>query len=204
MHEYASDSSHRKYVFLVLAALSVAAAWLLHLALKAAGVDHWWWVKLPSVLGFYGFFFWIYDTIAWKKFSKLPDLNGTWVGEIETSFGELIRKPCVLYIDQTWSRLLVNLQTDHSRSTSTMAALHLGGSRESGLRYEFINEPTALSPETMHAHRGVCHLELSPDLHGLAGSYYTGRDRENNGRLRFSFVSRKRLDFAKTVSEVKR
>lgn len=201
MREYASDAPDREYVYLVLAALSILAAWLLHIGMKAAGLNVLWWMEMPSVLGFYGIFFKLFDAHVWKAFSGLPDLNGTWVGEIESDFDEGVKKPCVIHINQSWSRLLAILQTDQSRSTSTMAALYVGASRERGLKYEFVSEPIALSPGTMHTHRGCCHFEISSDRRRLDGSYYTGRDRGNVGRLHLSFISRERLDYTNAISK---
>lgn len=200
MHAYATDAEDRKSIPIWLTIVAVAAALLFDYTLKRIGLKAPWWLDTPAVMGFYGLLHLLFDKYAWRwplKLSAIPDLNGTWVGTIKSSYDGGLNTDkinVVLYIFQTWSKLSARLETDHSRSFSTMAALNTDASPEQGLKYEYLNEPMSTVAETMHSHRGTAHLRLSPCKTILEGDYYTGRDRRNVGSLSLRRVSRNCLN----------
>ena len=99
----------------------------------------------------------------------------------------------ILYIRQTWTRINVRLVTQNSSSYFIMASVNTHDSSEPSLKYEYMNEPSVLSVNTMNAHRGTANLKLSPDGKELAGDYFTGRGRQNLGTMEFKFISREYL-----------
>lgn len=200
MHAYATDAKDRESIALWLAASAVAATLLLNYVLKVLKLQIPWWVDAPSVMGFYGLLHTVFDNFVWQlqfgsvRFSEIPIIQGTWVGIVRSSYegGTEVRE-VLMYVRQTWSKISIQLETDRSRSSSTMAAVNTEKVFESGLKYEYVNEPSALSVETMQPHRGTAHLRLAPDRITLEGDYFTGRSRQNIGEMVFRLVSSKRL-----------
>lgn len=195
MHPYATDSNETKSVPLYIAALSIIAAYMLPVGLKAAHIEVPWWVDAPSVVGFYALFFTGFDRWLWRTalvrkagLVKLPDLNGTWIGYVASSFDEHSYKhDAQLYISQTWTRISITLKTDRSQSHSLIGGIITQNATANILGYEYANEPRANAISTMHAHRGTSRLVLSrvDDVCVLEGDYYTGRDRQNYGIIHF-------------------
>lgn len=179
-----------------MALFAVGASLLLDLVFTSLGVRPPPWLDTPAVMGFYGLFHRLYDQVLWRvpvgplRLSPVPCVAGTWVGSATTSHNGGSRTSVVVTVCQTWTKILVRLETDHSVSRSLMAAIHTHEASQPGLTYEYLNEPkVASSVETMHTHRGMATLHLSPDGEHLEGDYYTGRDRGNVGALRLSRVS---------------
>lgn len=196
MHTYATDAKDRESIPLWLAALAVAATLFLNYLLKVLKLQVPWWVDAPSVMGFYGLFYALFDNLLWRlqfrsiHLSEIPNIRGTWVGTVKSSYGGGTEvRGVILYVRQTWSKLSVQIETETSRSYSTMAVVNTNNSSESGLKYEYINEPGTFSLQTMQTHRGTANLRLDPDGITLKGEYYTGRGRQNIGDMVFRRVS---------------
>ncbi|NJL40243.1 MAG: hypothetical protein HC899_28465 [Leptolyngbyaceae cyanobacterium SM1_4_3] len=188
MHTYATDAKDRETIPLWLAALAVAATLFLNYLLKALNFQVPWWIDAPSVMGFYGLLYELFDNLLWRlrfkaiHLSEIPNIRGTWVGIVKSSYdGGTETRGVILYVRQTWSKLSVQAETETSRSFSTMAVVNTSNSPESGLKYEYINEPGTFSVQTMQTHRGTANLRLTPDGATLKGEYYTGRGRQNIG-----------------------
>lgn len=195
MHYYASDSTFRgANAFLVLAAIAALVAYALSASLAALNVSPAWWIEIPSVLGAYGLVVAAYDGNLWRHLSNIPDLRGTWVGEVSSNFDGQHKTICVARIQQTWTRISIELETDQSMSRTTMAALFQGIPGEKGLNYEYLSEPKGLATETMQAHRGTAHLRISSGFSNLSGSYYTGRGRGTVGEISLRRISTDLLD----------
>lgn len=196
MHTYATDANDRESIPLWLAALAVAATLFLNYLLKALNFQVPWWIDAPSVMGFYGLLYELFDNLLWRlrfkaiHLSEIPNLRGTWVGVVKSSYGGGTEtRGVILYVRQTWSKLSVQVETETSRSFSTMAVVNTSNSSEPGLKYEYINEPGTFSVQTMQTHRGTANLRLTPDGAILKGEYYTGRGRQNIGDMVFHKIS---------------
>lgn len=191
MHPYATNSDERKLVPLYIAVASILIAWLLHSGLALVNLIIPWWVDAPSVLGFYGLFFKIFDKYIWRfrilrriGVVRLPDLNGIWKGHVASSFDNYKTKCGVqAKILQNWTSIRINLETENSESHSMTAAIIIENPGTSVLSYEYLNEPKANAKTTMHIHKGTARLLLSSDNKVLTGEYYTGRDRQEFGIL---------------------
>ncbi len=193
MHPYATDSAERRYMPLILAAISIGLAWLL-------GLLPWrlpWWVDAPSVAGFYGLLYTWFDRHLWRGrwlrrigLIHVPDLSGEWGGLVKSSHdGTTEDHEVSLGIRQTWTHVSVVLRAGQSRSCSLIAAIHIDDADGPALVYEYRNEPSSLAVDTMHVHRGITHLTFDKADDSLSGDYYTGRDRQTHGGIR---VVRKR------------
>jgi hypothetical protein len=190
MHAYATDSAERKYIPLLLAGLAIGAAlgfpWFLSIAHVAVP----WWLDAPSTMGFYGFFYWLFDTQLWRIRAlhrlgvvKVPVLQGDWRGYVTSSFDEHAERHVVeVQIVQSWARLKVTLRSESSKSHSYLATLLTDAPDGAVLSYQYQNEPMPQAKETMQIHHGTARLVLSDDG-TLTGNYYTGRGRQSVGSI---------------------
>lgn len=192
MKSYAIDSVERHSVpiYFCMGVFAAGAAWLFQQLLICLGVQELpWWVESPSVLGLFGVIWKIFDVYGWRiRFgtfgvSKIPDLNGSWLGSIRSDFQQGNETKAVIQIKQTWTKILVRLQTNNSSSISTMAAVNTSDSSEWGLHYEYLSEPVSTAVGTMQMHRGTTHFRIEQDGLVLRGDYYGGRGRQNLGSI---------------------
>lgn len=194
MHPYQIDEEVRIRVFVVSAFFSVGAAFIFNLAIKHLPFSLPWWMEIPSVLGFFGLFVWLFDNYGWKiKFVQhmgwfhIPNLNGVWDAEIKSShvgFDRSIQARVV--IRQTASKICIALETDTSLSHSIHAALlRTERLNKFEITYNYINNPKADSLSSMSIHHGTVWLQISESGQILDGEYYSGRGRQNFGRLVF-------------------
>jgi len=202
MHPYATDSHERKTVPLILAMLAIGSAYGLSWLLGVTSLqDKLWWLEIPSVLGFYGFLWWLFDRCIWKwkllrtvGLVRVPDFNGRWRGHGISSYlredGNRAEFDFQLEIGQEWTRLHVRMETAESASDSLIGAIVVGDGRRATLSYEYESHPRASAVETMQIHRGSARLERVNDDDSLEGEYYTGRGRQNYGEMKLQRISR--------------
>ena len=173
-------------LFAVLAV--VLALWLDKTYTRLAWAPPWWF-DAPSVMGLYAIIHRLFDSYGWRVLSPIPNLRGTWVGYVKSSHESDRQSRVVVTVRQTWTRVLLSLESAESRSRSLMAAIHTD-EEGPGVSYEFLNEPKAIvSAPTMQAHRGTANLHLSPDRKTLEGEYYSGPGRKNYGQLQVRRIS---------------
>lgn len=192
MHAYTTNSAERKFVPLYIAGASILAAWVLNRVLGAMQFALPWWIDAPSVIGFYGLLYAIFNKYLWRwqilriiGVVKVPDLNGIWNGYVASSFDKHATKyDAILRIVQNWTRISIILETVYSKSSSLIAAI-VTEDPDTVLSYEYLNEPMPNAKHTMHTHRGTARLTMQSNGKALEGEYYTGRDRQNFGILRF-------------------
>ncbi len=199
MHHYATDSNERKLVPVLLAIVSILASWALYNALGVLQLAIPWWFDAPSVMGFYGLFYSIFDRRLWRipiiqkiGLVNLPNLNGNWEGYLLSSFDEHSTKyDARIEIIQSWTRISIILRTENSESHSIIATLTTENPGGIILSYAYLNEPKANAKKTMHIHRGTAWLTLVKSGEMFEGEYYTGRDRQNYGSLHFERFQKK-------------
>lgn len=191
MHPYSTDATRPVRAMLLLAVVAILLAYLLDRSMAALHVKPPWWLDMPAVLGFYGLCWRLYDERLWRlgpvtrTLSGVPNLTGNWTGTILSSRPGQEPVPASLVVHQTSARLLIELETETSKSRSTMAALNSEPGASNGLRYAFANMPRTLSKKTMLPHGGMVQLTLSADGSRLSGDYETDRFRNTSGRLEF-------------------
>ncbi|MGH3965922.1 MAG: hypothetical protein ACRDRY_22165 [Pseudonocardiaceae bacterium] len=176
---------------IVVGALAILSAWIFGKTFELIVDKPIWWLDTPAVMGFFGAYWGLLDRAAWRwrlgplRFSTHADLSGVWDGIIESSFNERTTVEAVLYIKQSYSRILIELHTKDSRSRSEMAAISGKFGTFTVLRYNFINDPRPLAHAAMLLHRGYVALELIDNAR-LEGDYSTDRHRGNYGRMSFT------------------
>jgi hypothetical protein len=173
----------------VLAIASVLLAWGLHALLQSAQFEPPWWLDTPTVLGFYGILWKVYDRQAWRwrwkslRISDVPDSAGEWNGQLQSSYnGETL--DATLTIRQTATHVLAELETENSRSTSVMATLNCRPGPFQGFSFVYENRPRALNAPGMAPHSGRAHLRLTADGRVLEGDYETDHHRSSSGRIK--------------------
>lgn len=194
MHPYATDSSERKFVPLYLAGISILTAWIFNGAVGYMQFTLPWWVNAPSIIGFYGLLQVIFDKCLWRwqilrtiGVVKVPDLNGTWKGHLASSFDDhSTKQDATIKISQRWTQISIILETNHSKSHSSIAAISIEDPTDVVLSYEYLNDPMPNAKRSMHIHRGTGRLTIQPGGKTFEGEYYTNsRDRQNFGTLTF-------------------
>lgn len=186
MHSYEADG--RKRVFIVLATVSVLLAWLLSAGLDAVDVQLSWWIGAPSGLGLFWPAYWVFDRYVWRLgilrkigFVHVPNLDGEWKGEVKSSYDGGFSQSVSVVIRQRWSKMVIRLDTEYSRSHSTLAAFKTDDAIDPNLTYLYFNKPNPDAQDTMEAHEGTAFLELSGEA--LVGAYYSGRGRQEMGKI---------------------
>lgn len=191
MHGYSTDSSERRFVPLLLAALAIVFAWVSSKMMEALHFSVPWWLDAPSSLAFYGVLYALFDKHVWRNrfvhdlgLSRVPDLTGRWRGFLISSFdGHVKRHDVLLQIFQTWTQVSVYLTTLTSISRSSAAEIRVTDAEGVCLTYQYQNQPLSYAMKSMHMHHGTAMLRLSDESDCLAGEYYTGRDRRTYGQI---------------------
>ncbi len=190
MHSY--EASRRTTVAGAVLTISFSLVWIVDAGLTAFGFSVPSWASVPYVViilsGVYSIAYYVFDVRIWKlewlrrlHLIRIPNLDGEWQGYLWSSYDELgQRYEITLHIKQRWSKILIRLDTETSRSESVSATLRTDGQFPE-LSYRYMNKPKANAPDTMEAHDGTAVIEL----HGwrLKGEYYTGRGRMQRGRM---------------------
>ncbi len=149
-----------------------------------------WLLPIPSIALFFGVSYWAFDNWLWRfrflrvlRLISVPDLRGTWTGTIASSYtGFEKTQPVTVTIEQTWTKIVVRLNSAGSRSWSITASVLTNSPEGLVLTYLFDNQPEAESAQTMERFRGTTVMvNTEPGL--LEGYYYTGRGRETHGSV---------------------
>jgi hypothetical protein len=192
LHRYAVHSERGHHTQLYLGFVSVLLTWAFAGSLSHFAITLPWWVESPSVLGMYGLLYQLFDKHLWRagairQFLARPDLNGKWVGTLTSSFDKHAASTrAEARITQTWTHVSIAFHTATSESASESASIVVTPDEGAILTYEYQSVPNADSVGTMHTHRGTARLELKRERDGkimLIGDYYSGRDRQNFGRI---------------------
>lgn len=161
---------------------------------------------LPTFFIFTGIYL-AFNKFAWRwpvihKFVAQPDLNGTWNGELESSYhspdqcdttettktdGGDLQSPRIT-IDQTWSHLELILETENSISESTSATFRTSKSSPE-LVLTYVNKPKGKPATELNMHEGTNLLRVVTDVNNkitLEGTYYTDEQRNNHGTMSFT------------------
>jgi hypothetical protein len=190
-HPYSTNSTERRQVPLYLAILAVVTSWaLIALFAKIAWTPPAY-VDISSVMFVYGFYYEFFKRVGWKwawlrslGVISTPILEGTWVGTVHSDYDGENHAPhdVEAVVGQDWTEIVMRFVGPNSKSHSLSASMVVTED-ECILIYDYLNEPNADAPETMHMHRGTARLALA-GADRLEGDYYTGRGRKNAGGMR--------------------
>jgi hypothetical protein len=190
MHPYTVEDGERRRVHIILGFLSVFLTLALARVTKALAFEMPWWVDSPSVVGFYGLTYALFDRVLWRwrplrghGLSSMPVLEGTWSATITSSFdGHQNVHRGVTRIRQTWTHILISLETGSSTSRSIAACASFSADQYPLVWYLFQNTPRAGATITMEAHVGAATMRVKDDAL-LEEEYFSGRGRTNYGTI---------------------
>lgn len=190
MNSYVPNNNWR--VVSVLLVASIVLVGTVNAVLDAVDFGLQWIVSPFSVAGIFGLLYFMFDRFIWKwhmlrclDIVTIPDLNGAWSGEIESSHdqgGQPLQVSVV--ISQRWSKILVELETEESHSKSVAASFLTSCSSSPELVYAYVNEPKPNAQKSMEMHKGTARLAFTGQ--SLEGDYYTGRGRVTVGSIRLT------------------
>lgn len=199
MHDYSIDNHPKEKILFGLAFIAITAAPILNDAVRAglAAVEELSGIPAPPVTAIpvFGLFIGLYQLFnqkLWKsgwirKFLLVPDLNGEWVckGETMLKNGEKadFQWEGKVVITQSWSKILVHLQTTTSSSKSVSASIFHDKGIGYRLQYLYESDPAA-SALNINKHDGFAEVLFSEDCSSGEGNYFTDHHRQTVGILR--------------------
>ncbi|MBT3750294.1 MAG: hypothetical protein HOG34_15035 [Bacteroidetes bacterium] len=192
MHPYQIEEKIKTRIIITAFVLSIALARIFSLGAENLPIKIPWWIETPSVLGFFGLIIFSYNRWFWKtKFFQslewfyIPNLNGIWKAEILSSHNDFASPIiCNMNIRQTASHISLSLETSQSISSSENAILtRVDKFNQFELIYNYVNKPKADAISSMNIHHGTTWLQILDNSSKLDGEYYSGRGRQNFGRI---------------------
>lgn len=133
----------------------------------------------------------VFDRWAWKWriINEVPDLNGTWKGTLVSEKRPHDPLTVTLKIRQTWSKIMITIDSDATLSRSVSASVTFEGHDSVRLINTYVAEakPGVSSPPiTRHFGTNIFHLSLRDRrLEEIVGDYYTERNHGSTGSFRF-------------------
>lgn len=194
MHEYSISHHDRKNVYYFIAALSGSLGTLVAYLVGAFQHTYGVAVAAPSGLAVFGLIFLLFDNVVWHwsflyRFGivKIPNLNGFWDAEINSSQNSGAGIKAAISIHQTYSKIRIRLETGKSYSLSQMAAFEMADPTYFCLRYEYSAEYQRDQNEKILRHYGVTCLRLKSLDHNFSAqqsaTYYTEQGRDSHGTI---------------------
>ena len=167
MHAYITDSSERKNVPLLLAAVVIGISLGLSTLLDSFKVSIPAWIDITSVPLLYGIFYALFDKYWWRwrilrqaDFVKVPILGGVWRGRAQSSFDEFQTNHEVeMRIEQHCTRLRYELRFVEAYPVRTAFSPQSSLMRRTALRLT-TNTKTSLCPE----HGRQCGFIMGPHV----------------------------------------
>jgi len=195
MHPYSINVNDRIKIIYLAVPISLFFGWLINnyvLNQLEWYQTYSWIADVPSSgLAIFGLTYKLFDTYLWRWFAAkdfmldTPDLSGTYEGELYSSRDNKTNATKItLTIEQTLTKIKINLFTSLSSSRSEMASIHVDEAGSPLLVYEFINDHQTVANKELTIHRGLTRLSLCRAENQLSGTYYTSHHRGNFGEIR--------------------
>ena len=198
MHDYSIDKHPKEKVLFFLALVAITSApiikelaeYLVSLLEVSTG-----WSSAPvvavPVFGLFAGLYFLFDKYLWKiswlrKVLLVPDLNGKWRcnGHTNLKNAEQVDYDwnATVSITQSWSKILIHLNTSQSESKSISASIYHEAGVGYRLLYQYNNKPNANELD-LNNHSGSAELLFTEDTVSASGSYYTDRHRTTAGTM---------------------
>lgn len=213
MHSYSIDSGEHREVLLKLLVPIVFLTIGMHYAVDwisaTLEVQSPIWIQsFVSLVGVGGALKLVMDWIdgdGWRRGAvrrllgiKTPDMNGDWKVTGESSYeaisGQRATWSARASIQQSWSQILISIDTEESNSKSTIATIRLKERPgRPSLEYVYENRPRRHSKDSMRQHFGFASLEMSPpeEPRYLNGEYFNDPQfRQSYGEMTLSEVEK--------------
>lgn len=192
MHEYSIDAEHSKILF-YMSALSIMLSGIITTFLNLI-IEIIPFIEFTisfAAIGIFGFLYALFNKYIWKwKFLRkigivqMPNLNGKWVGKYQSSYYNFDKDmPAVFVIEQTWSKICIRGEFNHSKSVSNTASLKVNEGSGIKLLFSYYNDkdPKYYKVGTSN-HRGYARLEINKD--SMEGNYFNDpTNNKNHGKV---------------------
>lgn len=200
MHSYSVDFN-RSTILLAIGIIAVFVGGTVELILSQfTGMKT---LAVPA-LTVAGIIYWVFDRWLWRYppfiwLHSIPNLAGTWEGEIESSYGSddedgltpIDPDGSRLIITQRWSSIEVNYRNPGSSRSRSISARIETDTAEPVLKYIYENDPEGDGlVSSQSPHRGTAVLTLHKDGEDeLRGSYFNDQEGgQSYGEMRFEQI----------------
>lgn len=196
MHVYATNSSQHPTLIALISIVSISVAsgigFLVNQVSDSLGIP----LSGISAVSVFGLLWLVFDRWLWKcgpirRVLLVPDLNGTWkcIGKTISKGSEKVDFPweATITICQSWSKMLVRLETTQSASKSVAASLYHEGDKRYRLLYHYSNDPKP-SEHELRRHSGLTDLLFDSEVEAATGRYFTDGDRLTVGEMELKRV----------------
>ena len=144
-------------------------------------------------------YFWRWPVVKW--FTSPPNLNGEWIGEINSSYnhgspddeqesgGDSNKGDPRLSITQYWSSIEVTVVSPGSSRSESTSATFRTHKNDPELLFTYQNKPKGEAADKLSMHEGTNTLRYTQNEDGndiLEGEYYTDEQRNNHGTMQFT------------------
>lgn len=190
MHSYSIDTEERIKILSIMGIISVYIKNSLEKTISEFLPNFF--VPL-SALFVFSILFLLYNHFIWKWVCKLPlgqvtpNLNGLYTGVLKSSYDEYNEPHKItMSIKQSWTKILITLHTETSKSCSKTASLLLNTKCDPMLLYFYQNDPHIDSKSSMEIHYGTCEHTYNKENKTLDAWYYSGRGRNTTGTIQLT------------------
>lgn len=198
-----SKTSHQIIFLILLPFVSVLSVFVINSLLQNY-IEMPWLLFIDSigVLGMYTLLFHIFNNCLWQLIPRgilgiidVPNLNGSWSGELRSSFDDN-NKPYKVRVEivQTFLSIKVFAYFQRSWSYSIVADFYKEKDGRQVLHYVYRNEPRNNAAATMQGHYGAGKHEYLKSKDVMECSYYNEPPRDRGWYGKFD-VKRKKRSF---------
>lgn len=145
--------------------------------------------SLVSAGAIYVGLYYLFNSRLWKsprisRLLKVPDLSGEWDchGKGKNNEGIELEWKGKLKIFQSWDKVHIRLDTQHSGSDSITASIVYDEGLGYRLIYNYRNDPK-INEELLNSHMGFAEFTFEDDLMSAKGEYFNGRGRNTFGTM---------------------
>ena len=194
MHAYARNCTIHPTLIALISILSIVLASVIGVWANRVGE----WIGISasglSAVSIFGLLWFLFDRWLWKvrlirNLLLVPDLNGSWrcVGKTVSKGDQKVEYDweAQITICQSWSKILVRLETTQSSSKSIAASLYHEGDQRYRLIYHYANDPKP-SEQELRRHSGLTDLLFDATVETAAGRYFTDGDRLTVGEMQLA------------------
>lgn len=200
-HEYCVQNGYnRSHAGRYVYAFATLVSWLLiYGLLKIFGELPYYWNTIISTLTtgilFLAVYFlfekWMWKTKLFFKILKYPNISGQWSCDGVSSFqqedNDMVKQDFkwkgTVIILQSWDKVRIRLETEHSVSNSISAAIVYDEIDEYKVLYSYENRPKDLNHTELRIHRGFAELTLNKSNESATVKYYNTDGRKTIGTM---------------------
>ncbi|HHW6793262.1 TPA: hypothetical protein ACU2YK_002666 [Staphylococcus aureus] len=199
MHEYSIDVENNKIIFfLSIVSIFISSGLTTIINLIILKIPYIEIVISVTAISIFGILYSLFDKFIWKwkilnklGIIKIPNLNGRWEGQFQSSYYDFKENlPVSLIIEQSWSKICIKGKFNHSKSSSNTASIKVNLGKEIKLLYSYYNDkkPEYYNLGTSN-HRGYANLEIYENA--MEGNYFNDPiNNDNWGKMKLEKVDK--------------